>query len=141
MKWKIAAAALTAAAIVSAPLAGAKPATNGNGNGNKPTTPPGRTISVIAKSGGGAAGVLGALVQLKPTNPGLPKALQNATRTKTTSPTTSGTSTPSPTTSGTPAPTTTNTPSPTTDTPSPSPTTDTSAPTTLPTTVEVTPTP
>ncbi len=90
MKWKIAAAAVAAAAIASAPLAGAKP----SGTGNKPPTPPGKSISQIAKTGGGAAGVLGALRTAKPTNPGLPKALANATKPK---PTPTPTPTPEPT--------------------------------------------
>lgn len=94
MKWKIAAAAIAAAAIASAPLAGAKPSTTGNGN--KPTTPPGQTISSIAKAGGGAAGVLGGLIQLKPTNLGLPKALQRVTATKTPTPTPTETPAPTP---------------------------------------------
>ncbi len=118
MNWKIAAAALATAAIVSAPLAGAVPGNgNGNGNGNghgkRPATPPGQTISAIAKNGGGAAGVLGALIQLKPTNLGLQNAFKHVTATKTT--------TPSPTTQ-------TTTPNPTTQTTTPNPTTETSAP-------------
>lgn len=104
MKWKIAVATLAAAAIASAPLAGAKPANNGNGN--KPVAPPGQTISAIAKAGGGAAAVLGGLIQLKPTNPGLPKALQRVTATKTPTPT----PTPEPTPTPTPEPTPTATP-------------------------------
>lgn len=83
MKWKIATATLAAVAIASAPLAGARPGNgNGNGNGNRPTTPPGQTISAIAKSGGGAAGVLGALIQLRPNNLGLQNALARVTRPK-----------------------------------------------------------
>lgn len=97
MKWKIAAAAVATAAIVSAPLAGAK--TNNKGNGNRPTTPPGQSISAIAKSGGGPAAILGALIGLKPTNPGLPKALTNVTKPKP-----SPTPTPTPDPTPTPAP-------------------------------------
>lgn len=125
MNWKIAAAALATAAIVSAPLAGAVPGNgngNGNGHGKRPATPPGQTISAIAKNGGGAAGVLGALIQLRPTNLGLQNAFKHVTATKTTTPSpTTQTTTPNPTTQPT-------TPNPTTDTSAPSPTTDTSAP-------------
>ena len=85
MNWKIAAATAAVAAIISAPLAGAKPANTGTGN--KPATPPGQSISSIAKTGGGAAGALGGLISLKPTNPGLPNALQRVTATKTPTPT------------------------------------------------------
>lgn len=91
MKWKIATASVVAAAIMSAPLAGAAPADKGNGKGNTV----GKTVSEIAKKGGGAAGVVGALVQLKPTNKGLPKALQNVQKPK---------PTPTPTPTPTPAP-------------------------------------
>lgn len=98
VKWKVTAATLAAIAITSAPLAGAAP---GNGNGKKPVPSRGQTISAIAKAGGGAAGVLGALVQLKPGNLGLQNALKNVTKPK-------PTSTPSPTTQTTaPAPTAT----------------------------------
>jgi hypothetical protein len=66
VNWKIATATLAAVAIAAAPMAGAKPGNgNGNGNGTKPANQ-GQTISAVAKAGGGAAGVLGALVQLKP---------------------------------------------------------------------------
>lgn len=75
MKWKIATASVLAAAIMSAPAANAVP---GNGHGNGGARPNiGQTISQIAKNGGGAAAVLGQLVQLKPNNKGLAKALQN----------------------------------------------------------------
>ena len=133
MNWKIATATLAAVAIYAAPMAGAKPG-NGNGNGNGGTKPAnqGQTISAVAKAGGGAAGVLGALVQLKPNNKGLQNALRNVTKpkpTKTTTPTTTGTSTStsSSTSSSTTAPTTT------TETTAPT-TTETTAPTTTETT-------
>ena len=90
MKWKVAAAVVATAAIVSSPLASAKP---GNGNGKKPVSPPGQTISAIAKNGGGAAGVLGALIGLKPTNKGLQNALNQVTKPK---PTPDPTPTPTP---------------------------------------------
>lgn len=94
MNWKIATATLAAVAIASAPMAGAKP---GKGNdGTKPANQ-GQTISAVAKAGGGAAGVLGALVQLKPNNKGLQNALRNVTKpkpTKTTTPTTTETTAP-----------------------------------------------
>lgn len=103
MKWKIAAAAVATAAIVSAPLASAKPA--GSGNGNKPVSPPGQSISAIAKAGGGPAAILGALIGLKPNNPGLPKALTNVTKPKPTpTPTPTPTPDPSPTPDPVPAP-------------------------------------
>ena len=131
MNWKIATATLAAVAIASAPMAGAKP---GKGNdGTKPANQ-GQTISVVAKAGGGAAGVLGALVQLKPNNKGLQNALRNVTKpkpTKTTTPTTTGTSTS--TSSSTTAPTTT-TETTTTETTAPTTTTETTAPTTTETT-------
>jgi hypothetical protein len=81
--WKIATAAVVAAAIATAPMAGAAP---GKGHG-KSGSAPGKTISAIAKGGGGAAGVLGALVTLKPTNVGLQNALSKVTATKTPDPT------------------------------------------------------
>ena len=131
MNWKIATATLAAVAIASAPMAGAKP---GKGNdGTKPANQ-GQTISAVAKAGGGAAGVLGALVQLKPNNKGLQNALRNVTKpkpTKTTTPTTTGTSTS--TSSSTTAPTTT-TETTTTETTAPTTTTETTAPTTTETT-------
>lgn len=98
MKWKFAGVAIAAVAIAAAPLAGAKPATNGNGN--KPVTPPGKTISGIAKTGAGAAGVLGGLISLKPNNKGLQNALQQVTKPKPTP-----TPTPEPTPTPTPEPT------------------------------------
>lgn len=81
MKWKIATASMVAAAIISAPVAGAAP---GNGSGNNGGTRPniGQTISQIAKSGGGAAAILGQLVQFKPNNKGLARALQNLLKPK-----------------------------------------------------------
>ena len=102
MNWKVATAALAVAAMAAAPLASAKPGNgNGNGNGNgtrqtatapapspakpgtapqgkgagKPSTPPGQIVSGIARSGAGAAGILGALSQLKPDVKGLQNAL------------------------------------------------------------------
>lgn len=91
MNWKIATATLAAVAIASAPMAGANPGNgNGNGSGTKPANQ-GQTISAIAKSGGGAAGVLGALVQLKPNNLGLANALARVTAPKTTTPTSAST--------------------------------------------------
>lgn len=98
MKWKIAAAAtLAAVAVSSAPIAGATPSANGAANGKNGTTSVGKTISAIAKSGGGAAGVLGALSQLKPNNKGLLNALSQVTKPK-------PTPTPTPTPEPTPAP-------------------------------------
>ncbi len=108
MKWKVAAAVVATAAVVSAPMADAKP---GNGNGKKPVSPPGQTISAIAKSGGGAAGVLGALAGLKPNNKGLQNALKNVTKPKPT-PTPTPTPTPPPTPTPDPTPTPTETPAP-----------------------------
>lgn len=93
MKWKMAVAAMAAAAVVSAPAANAAPA-NGSGNGsansaaNRTTTSIGQTISAIAKSGGGAAGILSKLSELKPGNLGLLNALQRVTAPKTTTTTT-----------------------------------------------------
>lgn len=81
MKWKITTASVLAAAIMSAPVAGAAPGNDhGNNGGTRNTI--GQTISQIAKSGGGAAAVLGQLVQFKPNNTGLAKALQNALKPK-----------------------------------------------------------
>lgn len=141
MNWKIATATLAAVAIASAPMAGAKP---GKGNdGTKPANQ-GQTISAVAKAGGGAAGVLGALVQLKPNNKGLQNALRNVTKpkpTKTTTPTTTGTSTStsSSTSSSTTAPTTTTeTTAPTTTETTAPTTTETTAPTTTETTAPTT---
>jgi hypothetical protein len=81
MKWKVATASVLAAAIVSAPVASAAP---GNGNNGGTRNNVGQTISAIAKNGGGAAGILGALVQLKPNNKGLANALQRILSKKTT---------------------------------------------------------
>lgn len=85
MKWKIATASVvTAAAIMTAPVAGAAPG-NGKGKGNGHTgtrNTIGQTISQIAKSGGGSAGILSALSGFKPNNTGLAKALQNALKPK-----------------------------------------------------------
>ena len=117
MKWKIAAAAtLAAVAVSSAPLAGATPSAgsgNGNANGNRGTTSIGQTISAIAKNGGGAAGVLGALVQLKPGNFGLANALQRVTAPKSTTATPTPTSTSTATSTELPTSTATVTVSPT----------------------------
>lgn len=98
MKWKMAVAAMAAAAVVSAPAANAAPASgsgtgSASGTANRPTTSIGQTISAIAKSGGGPAAILGALVQFKPNNHGLLNALQRLTTPKTTD-TTSTTDTP-----------------------------------------------
>lgn len=87
MKWKYAAASVAVAAIASAPFAAAAPKGD-NGNGHKPVSPPGQSISQIAKTGGGATGVLGALVTAKPSNPGLPNALQHVTANSTSQTTT-----------------------------------------------------
>lgn len=95
MKFKMAVASMAVAAMVTAPAANAAP-NNGNGS-NRNTTNIGQTISAIAKSGGGAAGVLGALVQLKPGNLGLLNALQKVTAPKTTTQTTTATPTVEPT--------------------------------------------
>jgi hypothetical protein len=76
MKWKIATASVVAAAIMSAPVASAAPA-NDNSNVGGARNAIGQTISQIAKNGGGAAAILGQLVQFKPANKGLAKALQN----------------------------------------------------------------
>jgi hypothetical protein len=81
MKWKIATASVVAAAIMSAPIAAAAP-TNGNGNTSGTRNTTGQTISQIAKSGGGPAEVLKALIGLKPTNKGLPKALESVQKPK-----------------------------------------------------------
>ncbi|HPX37222.1 MAG TPA: hypothetical protein PLH92_12140 [Mycobacterium sp.] len=99
MKFKVAAmTTLAAVAIASAPVAAAAPNSNANGNsGSTPRNTIGQTISAIAKSGGGAAGVLGALVQFKPGNLGLANALQRVIA-------------PKPTPTPTPAPTPTVTP-------------------------------
>ena len=59
MKWKIATASVVAAAIMSAPLAAAAPSGGTSGKGNTV----GKTVSEIAKTGGGADGVVGALVK------------------------------------------------------------------------------
>lgn len=96
-KWKVATATLAAAAVFSAPVAGAAPGANGNGNNGGRTTI-GQTISAIAKSGGGAAGILGALVQLKPNNKGLQNALQRILANQTKTSTSTQTSTPTETT-------------------------------------------
>jgi hypothetical protein len=96
VKWKVATASVLAAAIVSAPVASAAPG-NGNNGGSGARNTIGQTISAIAKSGGGAAGILGALVQLKPNNKGLANALQRVLSHKTTAtptPTPAPTSTP-----------------------------------------------
>ncbi len=83
MKWKIATASVLAAAVMSAPVAAAAPGnSNANGNSAGPRNTIGKTISEIAKNGGGSAGVLGALVNFKPNNKGLAKALQNALKPK-----------------------------------------------------------
>lgn len=83
MKWKIATASVLAAALMSAPVAGAAPGnSNGNGNSAGARNTIGQTVSQIARTGGGSAGVLGALSQLKPANTGLAKALQNALKPK-----------------------------------------------------------
>ena len=118
MKFKVAAVTtLAAVAIASAPVAAAAPNTNANGNAgssastsagtNAGTGTPrnniGQTISAIAKSGGGAAGVLGALVQFKPGNLGLLNALQRVTAPKTTTSTATSTPTPAPTTTAAPS--------------------------------------
>ena len=81
MKWKIATASVAAAAIMSAPIAAAAPG-NGNGNTNGTRNPIGQTISQIAKSGGGPAEILKALIGRKPNNKGLPKALINVQKPK-----------------------------------------------------------
>lgn len=96
MKWKVATAGLVAAAVMSAPIAGAAP-NNGNGNSGGARNNIGQTISAIAKNGGGAAGVLGALSQLKPNNKGLANALQRilSRQTVTPDPTPDPTPTPS----------------------------------------------
>ncbi len=109
VKFKVAAVTtLAAVAIASAPVAAAAPNTNANGNAgtsistgtNVNTGTPrnniGQTISAIAKSGGGAAGVLGALVSLKPGNLGLINALQRVTAPKTTTSTATSTTTTAP---------------------------------------------
>lgn len=125
MKKRIAVATLAVLAMAAAPLAGAKP--NGNGNrttqppgqsissalkgiGNKPATPPGQTISSIAKSGAGPAGILGSLIQRKPTNKGLRNALERVTKPPTPTPTPDPTPTPTP--DPTPEPTPTPEPAP-----------------------------
>ena len=83
MKWKIATASVLAATVMSAPVAAAAPGThNGNGSTTGPRNTIGKTISEIAKNGGGSAGILGALVNFKPNNKGLAKALQNALKPK-----------------------------------------------------------
>ncbi|MCB0932818.1 MAG: hypothetical protein KDB71_13105 [Mycobacterium sp.] len=71
---------------MSAPAAGAAP-NNGNGNSGGARNTIGQTISAIAKNGGGAAGVLGALAQLKPNNKGLANALQRVLSRQTKTPT------------------------------------------------------
>ena len=81
MKWKIATASVVAAAIMSAPLAAAAP-TDGNGNNSGTRNTTGQTISQIAKSGGGPAEILKALIGLKHTNKGLPKALVSVQKPK-----------------------------------------------------------
>lgn len=97
MKWKMAVATMTAAAMVSAPVAGAAPSnSNANANANGGRANVGQTISAIARNGGGAAGVLGALGQLKPGNLGLANAFQRVTAPKTTTPTPTATPTPAP---------------------------------------------
>lgn len=50
-----------------------------NGNGHKPVTPPGQTVSAVAKNGGGPVGVLTTLTGLKPYSRGLPNALEHVT--------------------------------------------------------------
>jgi len=100
MKWKIATASVVAAAIMSAPIAAAVP-TNGNGNTSGTRNTPGQTISQIAKSGGGPAEILKALIGSKPANKGLPKALVSVQKPK---PTPKPTSKPTPKPTPTPAP-------------------------------------
>lgn len=80
MKWKVAGVTLTAIAIATAPMAGAKPATDGNGA--KPVTPPGVTISSIAKSGAVPLSILESLFSFKPNNKGLQNAIQQLTKPK-----------------------------------------------------------
>ncbi len=92
MKWKIATASVVAAAIMSAPIAAAAP---GKGKVDSTRNTTGKTVSQIAKSGGGAAEILKAKIALKPTNKGLPKALANVQKPK---------PTPTPTTDPAPAP-------------------------------------
>lgn len=86
MKWKVATASVLAAAIVSAPVASAAPG-SGNNGGNGARNTIGQTISAIAKNGGGAVGILGALVQLKPNNKGLANAVQRLLSHQTPAPT------------------------------------------------------
>jgi hypothetical protein len=93
MKWKIATASVAAAAIMSAPIAAAAPG-NGNGNTDGTRNTIGQTISQIAKSGGGPAEILKALIGFKPANKGLPKALVSVQKPK---PTPKPTPTPTPT--------------------------------------------
>lgn len=77
MKIRLAAASLAVAALTSVPLSSAAP--GGNGNGHQPVTPPGQTVSAVAKSGGGPVGVLTTLTGLKPYSRGLANALEHVT--------------------------------------------------------------
>lgn len=79
MKWKIATAGLAvAAAITAGPIASGAPG-NGNGNGHKPVTPPGQSVSAVANSGGGPVGVLTVLSGLGPYKTGRANALTHVT--------------------------------------------------------------
>lgn len=99
MKWKIATASVLAAAVMSAPVAAAAPGnSNANGNTAGPRNTIGKTISEIAKNGGGAAAIHQALINFKPNNKGLANALQQILKPK-------PTPTPEPTPEPTPTPT------------------------------------
>lgn len=74
MKLKMAAASLAVAALTAGPIASAAP-----GNGNKPVTPPGQSVSAAAKSGAGAVGVLTVLSGVGPYNTGRPTAMAHVT--------------------------------------------------------------
>lgn len=76
MKLKMAAASLAVAALTVGPIASAAP---GNGNGNKPASPPGHSVSEVAKSGAGPVGVITVLSGLGPYNTGRLNALQRVT--------------------------------------------------------------